>query len=42
MVKNDFTTPMYLMKAGVLHQQAGNWTMRKRRSTDRQGIPHQQ
>lgn len=25
MAKNDFTTPMYLMKAGVLHQQAGNW-----------------
>ena len=22
---NDFTTPMYLMKAGILHQQAGNW-----------------
>lgn len=25
MVKNDFTTPMYLMKAGILHKQAGNW-----------------
>jgi TolA-binding protein len=25
MAKNDFTTPMYLMKAGILHQQAGNW-----------------
>ena len=25
MVKSDFTTPMYLMKAGILHQQAGNW-----------------
>lgn len=25
MVTNDFTTPMYLMKAGILHQQAGNW-----------------
>lgn len=25
MVKNDFTTPMYLMKAGILHQQASNW-----------------
>jgi tetratricopeptide (TPR) repeat protein len=25
MTKNDFTTPMYLMKAGILHQQAGNW-----------------
>lgn len=24
-VKNDFTTPMYLMKAGILHQQASNW-----------------
>lgn len=25
MNKNEFTTPMYLMKAGILHQQAGNW-----------------
>lgn len=25
MAKNDFTTPMYLMKAGILHQQSGNW-----------------
>lgn len=25
MVKSEFTTPMYLMKAGILHQQAGNW-----------------
>jgi tetratricopeptide (TPR) repeat protein len=25
MVTNDFTTPMYLLKAGILHQQAGNW-----------------
>jgi tetratricopeptide (TPR) repeat protein len=25
MVTNDFTTPMYLMKAGIVHQQAGNW-----------------
>ena len=25
MVRNEFTTPMYLMKAGILHQQAGNW-----------------
>ncbi|MBK9148589.1 MAG: tetratricopeptide repeat protein [Flavobacteriales bacterium] len=25
MVKSDFTTPMYLMKAGILHQQAGSW-----------------
>lgn len=25
MAKNDFTTPMYLMKAGILHQQAGDW-----------------
>lgn len=25
MAKNDFTTPMYLMKAGILHEQAGNW-----------------
>ncbi|MCB0794144.1 MAG: tetratricopeptide repeat protein [Flavobacteriales bacterium] len=23
---NDFTTPMYLMKLGILHQQAGNWS----------------
>ncbi len=30
MVKNDFTTPMYLMKAGVLHQQAGNWDNAKK------------
>ncbi len=25
MVKSDFTTPMFLMKAGVLHQQKGDW-----------------
>ncbi len=25
MVTSDFTTPMYLMKAGILHQQAGDW-----------------
>jgi tetratricopeptide (TPR) repeat protein len=25
MVKSDFTTPMYLMKAGIVHKQAGNW-----------------
>ncbi|MBK6775152.1 MAG: tetratricopeptide repeat protein [Flavobacteriales bacterium] len=25
MVKSDFTSPMYLMKAGILHKQAGNW-----------------
>lgn len=25
MVRNEFTTPMYLMKAGILHQQSGNW-----------------
>ena len=25
METNDFTTPMYLMKAGVLHQQTGDW-----------------
>ena len=25
MAKNEFTTPMYLMKAGILHQQAGTW-----------------
>ncbi|MBK8500300.1 MAG: tetratricopeptide repeat protein [Flavobacteriales bacterium] len=24
-VKNDFTTPMYLMKAGIVHQQSGSW-----------------
>lgn len=26
MESNDFTTPMYLMKAGILHQQASNWS----------------
>lgn len=26
MTSNDLTTPMYLMKAGILHQQASNWT----------------
>ncbi|HRH39326.1 MAG TPA: tetratricopeptide repeat protein [Flavobacteriales bacterium] len=25
METNDLTTPMYLMKAGILHQQVGNW-----------------
>ncbi len=25
MVPNEFTTPMYLMKAGVLYQQKGDW-----------------
>ncbi len=25
MEKNDFTTPMYLMKAGLVHQQLGNY-----------------
>lgn len=25
MVRSDYTTPMFLMKAGILHQQAGNW-----------------
>lgn len=25
MIKNDFTTPMFLMKAGIIHQQNGNW-----------------
>ena len=25
MVTNDFTTPLFLMKAGILHQQAGRW-----------------
>lgn len=25
MVKSDFTTPIFLMKAGVLHQQKGDW-----------------
>ena len=24
MEENDFTTPMYLMKAGIVHQQLGN------------------
>lgn len=26
MKNNDLTTPMYLMKAGILHQQAANWS----------------
>jgi len=26
MTKNDFVTPMYLMKAGILHRQASNWS----------------
>ncbi len=26
MRNNEFTTPMYLMKAGILHQQAANWS----------------
>jgi len=26
MEANDFTTPMYLMKAGILHQQGANWS----------------
>ncbi|MEZ4738126.1 MAG: tetratricopeptide repeat protein [Flavobacteriales bacterium] len=26
MEKNDLTTPMYLMKAGIIHQQASNWS----------------
>jgi hypothetical protein len=25
MVNSEFTTPMYLMKAGILHQQKGDW-----------------
>jgi len=25
MTVNEFTTPMYLMKAGLLHKKAGNW-----------------
>lgn len=25
LVRNDFTTPMYLMKAGILHHQAKDW-----------------
>jgi len=25
MVSSEFTTPMYLMKAGILHQQKGDW-----------------
>jgi tetratricopeptide (TPR) repeat protein len=24
-VKNEFTTPLFLMKAGVIHRQQGNW-----------------
>lgn len=30
MVTNDFTTPLFLMKAGILHQQAGNWDKAQR------------
>ena len=26
MATNDLTTPMFLMKAGILHQQAANWS----------------
>ncbi len=26
METNDFTTPLYLMKAGILHQQLGDWS----------------
>ena len=26
METNDLTTPMYLMKAGIIHQQANNWS----------------
>ncbi|MBK7945497.1 MAG: tetratricopeptide repeat protein [Flavobacteriales bacterium] len=29
MAKNDFTTPMYLMKAGIVRQQAGEWKAAK-------------
>jgi tetratricopeptide (TPR) repeat protein len=25
LVRSDYTTPMFLMKAGILHQQANNW-----------------
>jgi tetratricopeptide (TPR) repeat protein len=30
MVSNDFTTPLFLMKAGIVHQQAGRWDKAKR------------
>jgi tetratricopeptide (TPR) repeat protein len=26
MMTNDFTTPLFLMKAGIVHQQNGNWS----------------
>lgn len=26
MLTNDFTTPLFLMKAGIIHQQSGNWS----------------
>lgn len=26
MMSNEFTTPLFLMKAGILHQQSGNWS----------------
>lgn len=26
MITNDFTTPLFLMKAGILHQQSSNWS----------------
>lgn len=26
MMTNEFTTPLFLMKAGILHQQSGNWS----------------
>ncbi len=25
MIENSFTTPLFLMKAGIVHQQSGNW-----------------
>ena len=25
LTENEFTTPMYLMKAGLIHQQKGDW-----------------
>ncbi len=30
MAVNDLTTPMFLMKAGILHHQAGNWKAARR------------
>ena len=42
MKNNDLTTPMYLMKAGILHQQASNWSAAaKAFNRIANGVPHQ-